>query len=231
MQDSTRFQILIKYFLDNFPLETLLDQAKPKNWQEGRGKFYFEKILELDSVLRKIEKYPIYFSAFYPPPQIIPQSEAVEYHWHSYIQDIYILKERIIGIISSLEKDLPRYDLANPKDAILLLNHLKKNVMKGLENTLEFRGEHTHKKTARNFDITRANALHLIKESAGGFNLAVNKLDEKIQEFTEKSKVEHIEMARKNNQEMGKLRDFFAPRFGHLFASLNGHDYSIFKMD
>ncbi|MFA6354470.1 MAG: hypothetical protein WCX12_02180 [Candidatus Paceibacterota bacterium] len=231
MPEITKFQILTNYFPNNFPLDVLLGNMKPKSWQEKRAKFYFEKILELDSVLRKIGRYPLYFLEFYPTSEAISKSEAVEYHWYSYMQDIYILKERIMGIIGSLKNDLSRYNLANPNDANRLLDHLKNNVMSGLKEATKFRDKHTHERTARNFDITRANALSLIKKNAQELSLDIKKLDGKIEELTEKSKIEYADMAYRNNGEMEKLKDFFAPRFGHLFASINGHDHSVFKID
>ncbi len=228
---STKFQILIKYFMDKFPFDVLTGKDKPKTWEEKRALFYFERILELDSVLKKIEKYPAYFENFYPSPEVLSKSEAIEYHWHSYLHDVYILKERVSGLIGSLKNDLPRYNLANPDDAIKLLNHLKTQAMKGLESAAAFRSDHTHHKTARNFDLTRANTLHLIKENSASLGLDPKKLDDKIVEFTEKSKNDFVTIAKNNNTQMEKLRNFLAPRLGYLFASLNGHDYSMFTMD
>lgn len=228
---ETKFQVLIKYFMDQFSLEMLLDQRQPKDWEESRAKFYFERLLDFQSSIEKIEKYEIYFSEFYPASNNISTSEAIEHHWHSYLQDFYILEERFLKIINSLKNDLPRYRIANPEVAKLLLSHLKKQIQKGFKEAHEVRNEHTHKSTIRNFDLSRGKTLQLLKQHCQVLGLDPVKIEDKIKGIGEEAKEEFIKMAVKNKEGMIGLKDFFAPRFGHLFASLNGHDYSIFKMD
>jgi len=231
MEKQSKFQILVKYFLDNYSLEMLTGTMSPNNYQEKRAKFYFEKILEFDSALRKIERYSVYFSEFYPSSKNISEAEAIEYHWHSYIQDFYVLQERTKTMIGALKNDLPRYNIGNPETARLLLDHLKNQIIGSLKKAHDLRTQHVHNVTARNYDLTRATALKLIKENSTGLNLDIQKIDEKIGQFTAKSKNEFIAMARDNAKGMQELREFFAPRFGHLFAFLNEHDISMFTMN
>ncbi len=230
-EKKSKFQILVKYFLDNFPFEILIGEETPRGFQEERAKFYFEEISELDSALRKIEKYSVYFSEFYPDSQKISEAEAIEYHWHSYIQDFYILEERAKTIIGALKNDLPRYDIGNPEVAKRLLCHLKDQITISLKKAHDLRVRHTHKKMVRNYDLTRAIALKTIKNNTEGLKLKVSEIDKKIEQFTTKSKNDYIKMANRNELGMKEFRNFFAPRFGYLFAFLNEHDVSIFKVD
>ena len=230
--ELTKFQILIKYFGDNFSLELLTAQRPPVNWFEKRAKFYFGEIIEFNSAIEKVEKYPLYFKLFYPASNEITEEEAMEHHWHSYMQDIYIVEQRGVTLLGTLKSDLPRYNLRNPEMAIMLIDHLKTNLMRGLESATRFRGGHTHRKTVHHPELSRVRALKTIKQfhSELTSELSAN-IDGRISESLDKSKKEYIEMSEKNTVAMREFRDFFSPRFGHLFASLHGHDHSMFKMN
>lgn len=216
--------------MDNFPVELLLGNQKPKNWEEERAKYYFEKVLAVQDATFRIERYSIYFSEFYPATEKIPEAEAIEYHWHSYVQDFYILEMRVVKIIGSLKNDLPRYNLANPELAKKLLDHLKTQTEKSLKNARDLRGKHVHDETIRNFDLTRAKLFSMLKEHASFLNIDSSQLDIKIKELSSKSKKEFVDTAIKNEEQIKEFKEFFAPRFGHIFATLNGHDVSIFTM-
>ena len=231
LPQESKFRILMKYFMDNFSLELRTSQRPARDWFEKRAKYYFEQLIEFNSAIEKVEKYALYFKSFYPKSDEITEEEAMEHHWHSYMQDIYIVKVRGVAVIGSMKNDLPRYPIGNPELAVLLLDHLKKNLERGLKSASDFRGGHTHQKTVRHPELVKVRALKTIKEYGQGMKIDMTIVDSKILESLQKSKEEYVQMAEKNAISMQEFREFFSPRFGHLFASINGHDISIFKMD
>lgn len=227
-----KFKILIKYFLDNFSLDLLIEKQSPKDWKEERARFYFSKLIELHWAIEKIEKYELYFSEFYSNSGKINDAEAVEYHWHSYIHDFYILEDRVAKIIGALKNDLSRYRIANADDTKDALEHLKTQIVKSLEEPHAIRKQLSHETTARDPNLTKAKIFRFLKErnlfQEPDLNDGV--INKNYDNLIENSKKEYIDIAIHNKKGMAKMRNFFAPRFGHIFASLYGHDVSIFKM-
>lgn len=225
-----KFKTLMKYFLDAFSIDLLIDNKTPKDWKEERAKFYFEKLIELHLAIDKIERYEIYFSEFYPNSEKINEAEAIEYHWHSYIHDFYILQERSIKIIGSLKNDISRYEIANPEDARDALEHLKQQIVNSLKKASEIRTKLSHDFTVRDLNLTKAKTLQVLKQQNQELGLDIKKIDERYEGLIKGSKKEYVEMAAHNKKGMLEMKSFFAPRFGYIFASLNDHDTSIFKM-
>jgi len=136
MENEEKFKILMQYFSDTFSYDLLFRNQNPKDWKEERARFYFDRLVELHSVIEKLERYQLYFSKFYPKSDDISEAEAIEYHWHSYIQDFYTLQERFAKIIGSLKNDLPRYKIANMDEVKNSLEHLKQQIIgKGCHGT------------------------------------------------------------------------------------------------
>lgn len=226
----TKFQILLKYFIDTYSLDLLMKGEGIKDWRDERAKFYFPKILELSTTLEKIKKYEIYFVEFYPASSKIPTDEVIEYHWHTYVQDFYILQQRIIKIIGSLKNDLQRYKFQNTEEIKKALEHLKKQVVKCLKDASDLRDRYVHETTILSSDLVRAKVLRVVGENSKSLGLDPMAIEKTRTELVESTKKKFIEMARLNSKGMDKLSDFFAPRFGYIFASLNGHNPDVFEM-
>jgi len=227
---KAKFQTLIKYFVDKYSLELLLDGKGISNWQQERSRFYFAKLLEFSMALEKIRKYKLYFSEFYPVTTNISEAEVIEYHWHSYVQDFYILKERAIKPIGALQNDLSRYGISNPGDIKKALEHLKVQVIKNLRQANELRRKQTHDTTILDAGLVRAKALKIIEGLNKTYVFDSGEIEREYRELIEKKKQQFIDMATRNDIGMQALCDFYIPRFGYIFALLNGDDPSIFEM-
>ena len=107
-QKEDQLKILLKYFIDKFSLELLLNQRVPKNDEEKRAKYYFDQLADIANLFDGLLNYGIYFQYFYPATEKISEESAIEYHIRSYIQDIYILKERLFRIHQYSESKLTR---------------------------------------------------------------------------------------------------------------------------
>ena len=84
----------------------------------------------------------------------------------------------------------------------------------------------------RDLNLTKAKTLKFLKKLnlTQELNLNVETINKNYNNLVENSKKEYIDMAAHNKKGMAEMKNFFAPRFGYIFASLYGHDASIFKM-
>ncbi len=62
-----------------------------------------------------------------------------------YFSEIYILKERVVRMLTLLRKYLLKKGLSKTSKEILLIDSLEEKFIKNLSKILEVRGEHTHK--------------------------------------------------------------------------------------
>lgn len=105
---------------------------------------YFELISSLKWIFKKILKYEIYFNDFYFDSQNIPFYEQLEYHIHSYIQDLIILKNKIEVLLNSLQNDITKIYPNEPrikKD----FNSLKESLNNSFNEVKKHRDPHQHK--------------------------------------------------------------------------------------
>ena len=119
------FGELLLHFLNHFDLDLLFHKQKYSDYKERLAVDLFDRLNDLKTVFDRLQKYPIYFEYFYTSEKdLISDAEAIEYHLHSFIQDIYILQERLIRIIGHLRKDLKTFGLDRDEDLKKILNHL-----------------------------------------------------------------------------------------------------------
>lgn len=63
----------------------------------------------------------------------------------NYLSEVYILKERVIRMLTLLKKYFIKKKLSKKSEEILLIDSLKKKFIDSLDNLLEVRGDHVHK--------------------------------------------------------------------------------------
>lgn len=227
----------MKYFLDQFSLDLFSGKKEPKNKDEELADKYLTQIAEVFSVFERLCRYEKYFSDFLPSMDDsgISEAEAIEYHLRNYVQEFYILRERIQKIVRELKEDLPHYNIGNISDVEKVLDHLAKNIDRNFKDINDrLRRSHVHERSISDFDLTRSKFLGAIL--SGGVplpkntSLDLNKVREQYESIVASSKKKYVDQAVHNSIELKKGKQFFAARFGHIFASLNGHDGSIFDM-
>lgn len=226
-----------KYFLDNFGLDLFSNKRKPKNKKEELADKYLTKVMEIFTVFDRLCRYEKYFSDFFPNKNSgISEPEAIEYHLRNYIQEFYILRERVHNIVDELKKDLPYYNIDNIKYVVeAALNHLKKNIDENFKDINDkLRRTHVHERSISDYDLTRSKFLAQLlsgeipipKDTA----LDMQKVKELYKNIVELSKNKYVEQTIHNSSGLKKGKQFFAARFGYIFAEINGHDGSIFDM-
>ena len=235
--ENEQSALAIKYFLDNFSLDVLFDKARPSNKSEELAHYYLEKLTEVFAVFDRLIKYEKYFKEFFPPEgSEISESEVIEYHLRSYIEDFYILQERIRKITSKLIEDLPSYDFANQDVVVKAIRHLSKQVhIKFKKITSDLRREHVHERSITELDLVTGKFLSSLVMGEmllpAGINLDVDRVKTRRGEVVKSMKEKYTKQAAKNTHSLKKMKEWFAVRFVFIFSNLNGHNIEGLKFE
>ncbi|GEM_PF-1889313 len=233
--ENEQSSLAIKYFLDNFPIDVLLDQKKPSNKSEELAHYYLEKLTEVFAVFDRLIKYEKYFKEFLPPEGSgISESEAIEYHLRSYIGDFYILQERIRKITNKLIEDLPNYNFDNQDVIEKAIRHLSKQIHTKFEKiTSGLRREHVHERSITELDLVTGKFLNMLVTGempvSAGVNLNGERVKTRRDEVVKSMKEKHIKQATENSVSLRKMKEWFAARFIFIFSNLNDHSIEGLK--
>jgi len=228
--------IAVKYFLNNFPVPMLTESVEPTTELEKLALRYFTDLIEVFAVFDRVIRYEKYFQDFFPPKESgISESEAIEYHLRSYIQDFYILQERIRKITQNLSSDLPKYGLVAEQVAPAL-KHLSDQVFKNLKDiTNGLRGEHVHRRSISEMDLIAGKFLNSL--ITGDMPVPPEMLPPKENilarhnEVVTAAKEKHQRQSRGNSENLREMKEWFAARFIFIFSNLNGHDIEGLKLE
>lgn len=219
---------LLLFFLYNFDNDLLFHKRKHKDHKERVALDMFSRINDVRTVFDRLQKYPIYFESFYAQDkELISDAEAIEYHLHSFLQDFYILQERLIRIVGHIKRDLKTFDLDHDDELKRLLDHLSTQVQSVFEKvTTGSRRRHVHDATVRDSDLSEARLSDTLKMVEPAL---ANLLTEKSQALTTKARNHYIEEAKRNAEHLEHLQDFIAPRLGIILAHVFELDNSKFR--
>ena len=221
--ENEQSSLAIKYFLDNFPVDVLLDKTKPSNKYEELAHYYLEKLTEVFAVFDRLIKYEKYFKEFFPPEGSgISESEAIEYHLRSYIGDFYILQERIRKITNKLIEDLPNYNFDNQDVVEKAIRHLSKQIHTKFEKiTSGLRREHVHERSITELDLVTGKFLNMLVTGeiflSASVNLDGKRVKDRRDEVVKSMKEKHIKQAAENSASLRKMKEWFATRFIFIF--------------
>ncbi len=191
-------------------------------------KEYYELICSLERIFYRVVRYEVYFNSFYPQPDSgIPDDEAIEYHVHSYISDLIILRNTLLQFFSeTLRRDL-KLITYNSKSVDLAFDVLKKNIFDGFEDVADLRNPHVHDgKFFLDSNITISKSMRVLLDvNYCPPEFDKEKLFEKVSEKKESAfndaKDDWINKARKNNESITKMSDaIFGKSKEYLYAVL-----------
>lgn len=235
--ETTPSALAVKYFLDNFPLDVMIDKAKPSNGVEKLAHFYFGGLMEVISVFDRLIRYEKYFQDFIPPKESgISESEAIEYHLRSYIEDFYILQERIRKLTSQLINDLPNYGMKNQSDIVAALTHLSTQVHKNFKAiTDELRREHVHTRSVSELDLVTGKFLNSLitgeLQVPAEWKPPADKIQSRHDEVLATMKKKYTDQATNNSKNLREMKEWFASRFIFIFSNLNGHNIEDLNLE
>ncbi|MCE9585063.1 hypothetical protein K8Q94_00355 [Candidatus Nomurabacteria bacterium] len=189
-----------------------------KNFNKEKSKKYSQSLASINWFIKKVAKYKIYFSEFYPcSTDNIQKHEALEHHIHAYLEDIITVKTKTTNYIGELKNDLKQV-VENKKEISNSLDWLKEQIYKTFEGISTQRDQHRH----RGFkfvdgDITNAEMAHIMlgKDSLfkGHFtDYAIEKFKAQKEESFEKAKKSWLENTLKNYDQIEGLANEMVKR-------------------
>lgn len=228
--------LAMKYFLDNFPLDVIINKVKPSNKEEELACLYLSRLTDVFAIFDRLIRYEKYFKDFLPHKDSgISESEAIEYHLRAYLEDFYILQERIRAITKYLIKDIPEYKIQNPEDCEKALKHIDSQVYSKFKSiTSGLRRENVHIRSVSEPDLVVGKFLSSLllgdMPIVEGKPLDRDSVKNRHDEVLASMKDKYEKQATYNSASLRKMKEWFASRFIHVFSSLNGHKISGLDM-
>ncbi len=173
-------------------------------------KEYNVLLMTISQACKKVLKYELYFSEFYPSCYRITNSEALEHHIHAYLEDVVILKNKLTVFLGVLKNDLKKIAV-NKKEidkALTFFIRQTEGCFKGISTA---RDPHHHKGVKFiDSDIIDSEFSHTIltldEPMKATFNSEfLEKLKKREVGSFLKAKTRWIETARKNNEQISGL--------------------------
>lgn len=99
-----------------------------------------KRLLEISLFEQKLVKYQIYFNEFYGPREIIPEHEALQYHIHSFLSDVYAYRERLCRFFGYLKHQIPKENNSDREALASIIEKIKTQ----FKPIVDIRDDHTH---------------------------------------------------------------------------------------
>jgi len=100
---------------------------------------YKSRLYELKVIYEKLQKYPTYFTSFYNS-EVISNEDALEYHIHSFLADVYTYREKIAGLLGLMQNKIPAEYVEDKRS----LDDIRKIILNNFEPITSIRKNHTH---------------------------------------------------------------------------------------
>lgn len=117
---------------------------KPESPAYKKMEVYFALITNINWILKKVERYRVYFLEFYPNSSSIKDHEALQHHLHAYLEDLATVKNKLTVYLGALKNDLKQV-VINKKEIGDAIDWLIRQVHETFKNSLAVRDEHRHK--------------------------------------------------------------------------------------
>ena len=120
----------------------------------------FRPMLEIFSAMEIIENIPIYISSFPYAKSKISKLSYIEYHLENFMNEVYILEERLHAYLNLIERAYRKETNANHIKKVL--KQTSKYVLDSLKNIRSLRGAHVHKLRYSDNDLDQLSTLRLL---------------------------------------------------------------------
>jgi hypothetical protein len=123
----------------------------------------FRGFMEIDSCIRTLHDIAVYIGSFPYRNRAITRPRHIRYHVERYFQEVYILKERLVSYLKTVER---RFSKGRTRNAVAgEIRHLKRTVEASLQPLLQIRGQHVHRERLADGDLNRLEEIELLKET------------------------------------------------------------------
>ncbi len=188
--------------------------------QRGEKKFevdpFFEKtfkgFMEISSTVEALRLTQVFVSLSPPRSRRIKKPEYLKYHVSLYLQEIYILKERLNSYATKIQRSYSKDSRKHVADA--KIKPLFEMVKKSMDGLVLTRGSHVHEMRYSDEDLDRVSMFSLVSDADQEFEEAL-KLSYRLAKSTWKERI------KTNNEELMKLLDYY---FDELYEVITIND-------
>lgn len=185
---------LVAYMSPEFFQDEFKAKITPgKGFDKEKVEKYYLIVMSINWFVKKVSKYELYFSEFYPHTESINNYEALEHHIHAYLEDIETLKNKLLHYVGCLRNDLKKVAI-NKDEVSDALDFLKNQIFKTFESTSDIRSNHRHK-GSRFVDSNIVDG-EIAEYMLSDKNILKDRLTPYAIELFEKQKVESFEKAK-----------------------------------
>lgn len=129
----------------------------------------FRPMSEFMYSLEAIENIAVYARSFPYKRQGISRATYLKYHAENYLNELYLLKNRLIAYLKLIGKSYKKSEIS--KHVAKTISPLYTVVSKTLKGYIQVRGAHVHKHRYSDDDFDRLSALELLSRGATKINL------------------------------------------------------------
>ncbi|HUX79171.1 MAG TPA: hypothetical protein VMW10_05440 [Alphaproteobacteria bacterium] len=134
----------------------------------------FRPMSEILSTLEAIENIAIYARSFPYKRQGVSRATYLKYHVENYLNELYLLKNRLIAYLKIIEKSYKKSDIS--EDVATTISPLYKVVSEALKGYIEVRGAHVHKHRYSDDEFDRLSTLELLSRGKDKFGVIMSNL-------------------------------------------------------
>ena len=145
--------------------KTIESYIHPKKPDEIIRKKIIDGYIEIIDTYDSLKDSVIYLSNFFYKSTQITKSRYLSYHFENYLNELYILKNRLISYLNILKKIYLKSMITNVVDR--KIDSLKTDIHKSFEMIDKVRGDHVHQKRFSDANIASLSALEIIIENDG----------------------------------------------------------------
>jgi len=206
----------IAVYLDSKVIKKeFIDKIDYKNVNKKRLEKHQTLLRSVYHVYKKVQRYPVYFEKFYVSEEIITEIEALEYHIHSYLEDLTILKNKIKVFFETLKNEL-RKTASNGKELSDDIKVFIRKIERVFKQVDTYRGPHHHRglKFMDGKLLEAQNAQSTLEIIRSGVFLPrvanpefIEKMKRKKKESFEEAKKNWTKLAKENNVGLNKFID------------------------
>lgn len=171
---------------------------------------YLKRINALTRAFRKVQRYELFFSEFYPKTEEITPEEALDHHRQAYITDLMTLRDSIMSLINDLKKDIQTV-ATNKAEMRTFFEECVSVTFKHFDKVAKRRNLLVHGQESfldENIEHAKLmkNLIQLAKILPEQVDQSHNGIYQKAAEASfQKGKDEQCRIAKNNNEEIGKI--------------------------
>lgn len=176
----------------------------------------FRPMSEILKSMESIENIAVYINIFPHKKQGISPLSYLQYHVENYLNEIYIIENRLMSYLKVLEKSYSKSDQGIEVSRII--KPIYSIVSNAFKTYRVIRGSHVHELRFSNQELDRLSTLELLSKSNDDFGQLIKQIFDRAYRKTRKNWSDKIQ---KDSQAIKELLDLY---FGQLTKAISQNE-------